>query len=56
MLKANRWRKLIGVDHGVVTKDVEIEEADGEEVIVVDVRLRKDRRRRCGRCRTSTRL
>lgn len=50
MLSANLWRKLIGVDHGVVIEDVEIEEEDGEEVVVVHVRLRKDRRRRCGRC------
>ena len=50
MLSANLWRKLSGVDHGVVIEDVEIEEEDGEEVVVVHVRLRKDRRRRCGRC------
>ena len=31
MLRANLWRKLIGVDHGVVIGDLEIEEADGEE-------------------------
>jgi transposase len=50
LLRANLWRKLIGVDYGVVIEEVEIEGEDGEEVVVVHVRLRKDRRRRCGRC------
>ena len=31
MLRANLWRKLIGVDHGVVIEDVEIEAADGAQ-------------------------
>ncbi len=49
MLGSNVWRKIIGVDRGVVIEDVEGE--DDEEVVVVHLRLRKDRRRRCGRCK-----
>ena len=50
MLASNVWRKIVGVDRGVVIEDVEVEEDGEEEVVVVHVRLRKDRRRRCGRC------
>ena len=51
MLGSNVWRKIIGVDHGVVIEDVEVEGEDDEEVVVVQVRMRKGGRRRCGRCR-----
>ena len=50
MLSANLWRKLIGVDHGVVIEDVEVDSEDDEEVVVVQVHMRKGGRRRCGRC------
>ena len=50
MLRANLWRKLIGVDHGVVIEDVEVDSEDDEEVVVVQVHMRKGGRRRCGRC------
>lgn len=51
MLGSNVWRKIVGVDRGVVIEDVEVEGEDDEEVVVVHVRLRKGARRRCGRCK-----
>ena len=51
MLGSNVWRKIVGVDCGVVIEDVEVEGEDDEEVVVVHVRLRKGARRRCGRCK-----
>jgi transposase len=51
LLASNVWRKIVGVDHGVVIEDIEVEEDGEDEVVVVHVRLRKDRRRRCGRCK-----
>ena len=50
MLGSNVWRKIIGVDHGVVIEDVEVDSEDDEEVVVVQVHMRKGGRRRCGRC------
>jgi transposase len=50
LLGSNVWRKIIGVDHGVVIEDVEVDSEDDEEVVVVQVHMRKGGRRRCGRC------
>jgi len=47
---ARVWKVLLGVERGVVIEDVELEVADGEEVMVASVRVAKRRRLRCGRC------
>ncbi len=51
LLASNVWRRIVGVDHGVVIEEVELEGEDDEAVVVVHVRMRKAGRRRCGRCR-----
>jgi transposase len=45
---ARVWKRLIGVDDRTVIEDVEF--ADGDETVVVHVRPRRPKRRRCGRC------
>jgi hypothetical protein len=42
------WKQLVGVDDRTVIEDVEFEDDDG--VVVVYVRPRRPRKRRCGRC------
>ena len=47
MLGANVWRRMVGVDRATV---IEAVEEDGDDVVVVHVRPRRDSKRRCGRC------
>ena len=44
------WRHVLGVDRQVVIESVEFDEE--EEAIVAEVRLRRGKRLRCGRCGT----
>ncbi len=48
-MRATRvWKRLIGVDDRTVIEDIEFE--DDDEQVVVHVRPRRPRKRRCGRC------
>jgi transposase len=49
------WRALLGVDQRTVIEDIEFEEfaeedADGDTLVVAQVRPRSGVSRRCGRC------
>ncbi|HZD70818.1 MAG TPA: ISL3 family transposase [Actinomycetes bacterium] len=48
MRSARVWKRLIGVDDRTVIEDLEFE--DDDEAVVVHVRPRRPKRRRCGRC------
>ena len=50
MLGAKVWRSVLGVDRTTVIESVEVDEEDGEDVVVALVRPRKATKRRCGRC------
>jgi transposase len=45
---ARVWKQLIGVDDRTVIEDIEF--ADDDETVVVHVRPRRPKKRRCGRC------
>jgi transposase len=44
---ARVWKRLIGVDDRTVIEGIELED---DEIVVVRVRPRRPKRRRCGRC------
>lgn len=48
MRSARVWKRLIGVDDRTVIEDVEF--ADNDETVVVHVRPRRPKKRRCGLC------
>ena len=48
MRSARVWKRLIGVDDRTVIGDIEF--ADDDDTVVVHVRPRRPKRRRCGRC------
>ena len=47
---ARVWKRLVGVDDRTVIEDIEF--ADDDETVVVHVRPRRPKRRRCGVCET----
>ena len=55
MRNVRLWRALLGVDQRTVIEDIEFEEfeeedADGDTLVVAQVRPRSGVSRRCGRC------